>query len=74
MRNHTVAVLVNDPGFYTLRDSADGIGNRKTDAPGAGSVLYVVTILLPPRAILLCGKPRQALLNVFSDWLAIFPD
>ena len=27
-------------------------------------MLYLVAILLPPLAVLLCGKPFQALLNV----------
>jgi uncharacterized membrane protein YqaE (UPF0057 family) len=30
---------------------------------GVSTVLYLVAILLPPLAVLLCGKPFQALLN-----------
>lgn len=28
-------------------------------------MLYLLAILLPPVAVLLCGKPLQALLNLF---------
>jgi uncharacterized membrane protein YqaE (UPF0057 family) len=28
-------------------------------------MLYLVAVLLPPLAVLLCGKPIQALLNLF---------
>ena len=36
-------------------------------------MLYIVSILLPPLAILLCGKPRQALLNMFLTLAGYIP-
>jgi len=36
-------------------------------------VLYLVAILLPPLAVLLCGKPIQALLNVVLTLLLYIP-
>ena len=36
-------------------------------------MLYVVAILLPPLAILLCGKPRQALLNLLLTFAGYIP-
>jgi uncharacterized membrane protein YqaE (UPF0057 family) len=36
-------------------------------------VLYLVAILLPPVAVLLCGKPFQAVLNVFLTLMIYFP-
>jgi uncharacterized membrane protein YqaE (UPF0057 family) len=36
-------------------------------------VLYLVAILLPPLAVLLCGKPFQALLNVILTLLFWIP-
>jgi uncharacterized membrane protein YqaE (UPF0057 family) len=36
-------------------------------------VLYLIAILLPPLAVLLCGKPIQALLNVLLTLLFWIP-
>ena len=36
-------------------------------------MLYLVAILLPPLAVLLCGKPFQALLNIILTLLIYFP-
>ncbi|MBV9583138.1 MAG: YqaE/Pmp3 family membrane protein [Chloroflexi bacterium] len=36
-------------------------------------MLYLVAILLPPLAVLLCGKPIQALLNVVLTLLLYIP-
>jgi len=36
-------------------------------------VLYLVAVLLPPVAVLLCGKPFQALLNVILTLLLWIP-
>ncbi|HZR99371.1 MAG TPA: YqaE/Pmp3 family membrane protein [Chloroflexota bacterium] len=36
-------------------------------------MLYLVAVLLPPLAVLLCGKPFQALLNVFLTLLVWVP-
>ena len=36
-------------------------------------MLYLVAILVPPLAVLLCGKPFQALLNIVLTLLIYFP-
>jgi uncharacterized membrane protein YqaE (UPF0057 family) len=36
-------------------------------------MLYLVAILVPPLAVLLCGKPFQALLNILLTILVYFP-
>jgi len=36
-------------------------------------MLYLLAILLPPVAVLLCGKPIQALLNLLLTVLGYFP-
>jgi uncharacterized membrane protein YqaE (UPF0057 family) len=36
-------------------------------------MLYLVAILLPPVAVLLCGKPFQAILNVILTLMFYFP-
>jgi uncharacterized membrane protein YqaE (UPF0057 family) len=36
-------------------------------------MLYLVAILVPPLAVLLCGKPFQALLNILLTLLVYFP-
>lgn len=36
-------------------------------------MLYIVAILCPPLAVLLCGKPIQAILNVVLSFLLYFP-
>ena len=36
-------------------------------------MLYLVAILLPPLAVLLCGKPFQAVLNVILTLLLWIP-
>lgn len=36
-------------------------------------MLYVVAILLPPVAVLLCGKPFQALINLVLTAFFYFP-
>ena len=36
-------------------------------------MLYFVAVVLPPLAVLLCGKPIQALLNIFLTLMAYFP-
>lgn len=36
-------------------------------------MLYLVAILLPPLAVLLCGKPFQALINIPLTLLGIIP-
>lgn len=36
-------------------------------------MLYLLAILLPPLAVLLTGRPLQALLNVFLTLLFYFP-
>jgi uncharacterized membrane protein YqaE (UPF0057 family) len=36
-------------------------------------MLYLIAILLPPLAVLLCGKPWQAILNVLLTLLIWFP-
>jgi uncharacterized membrane protein YqaE (UPF0057 family) len=36
-------------------------------------MLYLVALLLPPLAVLLCGKPFQALLNVVLTVLGFIP-
>jgi uncharacterized membrane protein YqaE (UPF0057 family) len=40
---------------------------------GGAGVLYLIAILFPPLAVLLCGKPFQALLNVVLTLLMYFP-
>jgi uncharacterized membrane protein YqaE (UPF0057 family) len=35
--------------------------------------VYLVAVLLPPLAVLLCGKPAQALLNVLLTLLCYVP-
>lgn len=37
------------------------------------AVLYLLAILLPPVAVLLCGKPIQAILNVLMTLFLWFP-
>ena len=36
-------------------------------------MLYLLALLLPPLAVLLCGKPFQALLNILLTILVYFP-
>jgi uncharacterized membrane protein YqaE (UPF0057 family) len=36
-------------------------------------MLYILAILLPPVAVLFCGKPIQAFLNIFLSLLLWFP-
>lgn len=36
-------------------------------------MLYLLAILLPPLAVLLCGKPVQALINVLLTLLGWIP-
>ena len=36
-------------------------------------MLYLLAVLLPPVAVLLCGKPIQALLNLLLTVLGYFP-
>ena len=36
-------------------------------------MLYLLAIFLPPVAVLLCGKPFQAILNFFLTLLFYFP-
>jgi uncharacterized membrane protein YqaE (UPF0057 family) len=36
-------------------------------------VLYLLAILLPPMAVLLCGKPFQAILNLVLTLLGWIP-
>jgi uncharacterized membrane protein YqaE (UPF0057 family) len=36
-------------------------------------VLYLVAVLLPPLAVLLCGKPFQAILNIVLTLLVYVP-
>ena len=36
-------------------------------------MLYILAILLPPLAVLLCGKPWQALLNIALSLMIYFP-
>ena len=36
-------------------------------------MLYFLAILLPPIAVLLCGKPLQALLNIVLTFLGWIP-
>lgn len=36
-------------------------------------MLYLLAIILPPVAVLACGKPGQAVLNIFLTLLAYFP-
>jgi len=36
-------------------------------------MLYILAILFPPLAVLLCGKPIQALLNILLSLLFYFP-
>ena len=36
-------------------------------------MLYLVAVLCPPLAVLLCGKPVQAVLSVFLSLLFYFP-
>jgi uncharacterized membrane protein YqaE (UPF0057 family) len=36
-------------------------------------MLYLIAILLPPLAVLLTGRPLQALLNLFLTLLFYFP-
>ena len=36
-------------------------------------MLYILAFLLPPLAVLLCGKPVQAFLNIFLSLLFWFP-
>ena len=36
-------------------------------------MLYLLAIILPPLAVLLCGKPVQAVLNFFLTLLLWFP-
>jgi uncharacterized membrane protein YqaE (UPF0057 family) len=36
-------------------------------------VLYLIALLIPPLAVLLSGKPFQALLNIFLTLLAYVP-
>jgi uncharacterized membrane protein YqaE (UPF0057 family) len=40
---------------------------------GESKVLYLVAILLPPLAVLLAGKPIQALINLFLTLLLYLP-
>lgn len=35
--------------------------------------MYLLAILLPPVAVLLCGKPIQAVLNLFLTFLLWIP-
>jgi uncharacterized membrane protein YqaE (UPF0057 family) len=37
------------------------------------SMLYLVAVVLPPLAVLLCGKPFQALLSVVLSLFLYFP-
>lgn len=34
---------------------------------------YLLALILPPVAVLLCGKPVQAILNVFLSFCFYFP-
>jgi uncharacterized membrane protein YqaE (UPF0057 family) len=36
-------------------------------------VLYLVAVVLPPLAVLLCGKPFQALLSIVLSLFLYFP-
>ncbi len=36
-------------------------------------MLYILAILFPPLAVLICGKPIQALLNILLSLLFYFP-
>ena len=36
-------------------------------------MLYLVALVLPPLAVLLCGKPFQALLSILLTLLCIIP-
>jgi len=36
-------------------------------------MLFLVAILLPPLAVLLCGKPFQALINLVLTLMLYFP-
>ena len=36
-------------------------------------MLYLVAVIFPPLAVLLCGKPVQAVLNVFLSLLFYIP-
>lgn len=36
-------------------------------------MLYLIAIVLPPLAVLLCGKPLQAFLSLFLTALGWFP-
>jgi uncharacterized membrane protein YqaE (UPF0057 family) len=36
-------------------------------------MLYLVAVVVPPLAVLLCGKPFQALINIVLTLLAYFP-
>ena len=36
-------------------------------------MLYLLAIILPPVAVLLCGKPIQAILNLFLTLFFYFP-
>ena len=36
-------------------------------------MLYLVAIFLPPLAVLLCGKPFQAIVNVFLTLMLYLP-
>ena len=36
-------------------------------------MLYLIAILFPPLAVLLCGKPVQALLNLILTLFLYFP-
>ena len=36
-------------------------------------MLYLVAVILPPLAVLLCGKPLQALLSIVLSLLFYFP-
>jgi uncharacterized membrane protein YqaE (UPF0057 family) len=42
--------------------------------PGGGNgVRYLIALILPPLAVLLCGKPFQAILNCFLCLLFLVP-
>lgn len=36
-------------------------------------MLYLVALIVPPLAVLLCGKPFQAILNILLTLLVIVP-
>jgi uncharacterized membrane protein YqaE (UPF0057 family) len=47
------------------------VGARQTTPPDP--MRYLLAIVLPPLAVLLCGKPFQALLNVLLTLLLWLP-